>query len=65
MYTLKTLANLLIEKGHSRQYAEEEAAKDLAAMNAATDIAEHTQQCSVCCFYFTDLQWKYHYHPCE
>lgn len=64
-HSLKTLSNALMEKGHSRKYAEEEAAKDIQEMNADHDIGEYSQQCSVCRHWLTDLDWKYHYHACE
>jgi hypothetical protein len=67
--TIKEMVRTLVDKGHGRDWAEGEAAKDVAVLmdqNCAYGLPPETmQECSVCRRWFTDLQMKYHYHPCE
>ena len=60
--TVEEMVQVLIDKGHSREYAEFQAPYDYDDLRV--DDAG-TQECSVCRGHFTPLQMKYHYHPCE
>ena len=56
--TIREMIQILEDKGHSRNYAEEQANLDWPYFAGKND-------CSVCRGTFTDFEYKYHYHPCE
>lgn len=64
-YTIRHLTEMLIDKGHRRDWAEQEAAKDWIAMNNTPPGDELIEKCDICRCSFTPLEMKYHSHPCE
>lgn len=63
-YTVEQLAQMLVDKGYQRKWAKAEAERDVAKMN--TQIGDYiSQTCTICRGTFTDLEMKYHSHPCE
>lgn len=65
--TLKQMVQVLIDKGHRRDWAEAQAKADIFRLGR--DLADkslpRTHHCSICRGHFTDLEDRYHYHPCE
>lgn len=65
--TLHQMTEVLVDKGHRRDWAEAQASADLFLLN--TELSrpelERTRDCSVCRRTFTELEMRYHYHPCE
>lgn len=62
------MAQILEDKGHTREYARTMAALDFDDMQTETYVtADHTrdQDCSICRGRFTVREIRYHYHPCE
>ena len=64
--TVKEMVQALVDKGHSNDYALREAVKDHDDLKAEEENPGlGTQECSVCRRWFSYMQMKYHYHPCE
>ena len=67
--TLKQMVQVLIDKGHRRDWAEAQARADIFELNlpAYKKIGddENREDCSVCRRTFTVLEMRYHFHPCE
>lgn len=62
--TLEKMIERLIDKGHGREFAVRQASHDFVIFNSNVS-AEGSNDCSVCRGTFTDLEYRYHYHPCE
>ena len=65
--TIPEMIETLIDKGHTSQYAKYWAEADYADLKLQDrrPVSEHDRDCSVCRGRFTELEMKYHYHPCE
>jgi hypothetical protein len=65
--TVKEMVEALVDKGHNRAYAEQTAWREHGALAFDDELPERhkIEECSVCRRRFTNLQMKYHYHPCE
>ena len=62
--TVEEMVTTLIDKGYGAGYARAAALHDFPYFEG-DGMNFKTNECSVCRGWFTDLQMKYHYHPCE
>lgn len=66
--TLTQMTEALQEKGHTREYSETRAALDFADLNEPDFMFRnmaHDRDCSVCRRTMTEIEYRYHWHPCE
>lgn len=66
--TLQEMILTLVDKGHTKTYAETMAPLDFQELNDPTQIQVMyggREDCSICRRQMSRIQMKYHYHPCE
>lgn len=64
--TVEKMIEVLIDKGHSREYAETLAPLDVYELNHPDyERRVPREDCSICRRTFTTVEMRYHYHPCE
>jgi hypothetical protein len=64
--TAQDMINILVDKGHSRDYAERLAPLDIEQLNMELyEDLGGPYECSICRRAMNRTAWTYHYHPCE